>query len=243
MKFLRPLLVFSCLALLLLAAALWWNFPVKVDMASYAPADSLIYLETNSIPEVNNALQQSEVWKSVSSIVGSRDQSQSRLWLLASRAGIGPVEAVMMSRAQVALVVMGVDTTENADLLRVRPEVAVIVETHTAKWRMKGSAVAGIKRLAQFAYGSAVCSERSAEADYVECTESSGRRQLVGAIDGSVIVVGNSIKAVQSCLQVRMGQRPSLNSDPELQNSRRTMRAESSLAFGYVSKNNAPRPA
>jgi len=147
----------------------------------------------------------------------------------------------MMSRAQVALVVMGVDTTENADLLRVRPEVAVIVETHTAKWRMKGSAVAGIKRLAQFAYGSAVCSERSAEADYVECTESSGRRQLVGAIDGSVIVVGNSIKAVQSCLQVRMGQRPSLNSDPELQNSRRTMRAESSLAFGYVSKNSAPR--
>ena len=241
MKFLRPLLVFSCLALLLIAAALWWNLPVKADMASYAPADSLIYLETNSLPELSKAIQQSEVWKSVSPIVGNREQSQSRLWLLASRAGIGPVEAVITSRAQIALVVLGVDTTENADLLRVRPEVAVIVETHTAKWRMKSSAVAGIKRVAEFAYGSSVCTERSAEADYVECSESGGRRQLVGAIDGSVIVVGNSIKAVQSCLQVRMGQRPSLTSDPELQNSRRSLRAESSLAFGYVSKNSAPR--
>jgi len=241
MKFLRPLLVFSCLALLLITAALWWNLPVKVDMASYAPADSLIYLETNSIPEVNNALHQSDVWKSVSAIIGSREQSQSRFGPLAARAGVGPVEAVVASRAQVALVVLGVDTTENADLLRVKPEVAVIVETHTAKWRMKSSAVAGIKRLAEFAYGSSVCTERSAEADYVECSESTGRRQVVGAIDGSVIVVGNSVKAVQSCLQVRMGQRPSLNSDPELQNSRRNLRAESALAFGYVSKNNAPR--
>jgi len=241
MKFLRPLLVFSCLALLLIAAALWWNLPVKADMASYAPADSLIYLETNSLPELSKAIQQSEVWKSVSPIVGNREQSQSRLWLLASRAGIGPVEAVITSRAQIALVVLGVDTTENADLLRVRPEIAVIVETHTAKWRMKSSAVAGIKRLAEFAYGSSVCTERTAEADYVECSESGGRRQLVGAIDGSVIVVGNSLKAVQSCLQVRMGQRPSLTSDPELQNSRRSLRAESSLAFGYVSKNSAPR--
>src|SRR5215204_283486 len=241
MKFLRPFLVFGCLALLLIGAVLWWNLPVKVDMASYAPADSLIYLETNSIPDVTNAIQQSEVWKSVSPIVGNRERAQSRLWLLASRAGVGPAEAVITSRAQVALVVLGVDTTENADLLRVKPEVAVIVETHTAKWRIKSSAVAAIKRLAEFAYGSSVCTERSAEVDYVECAESGGRRQLVGAIDGSVILIGNSIKAVQSCLQVRMGQRPSLNSDPELQNSRRSLRAESSLAFGYVSKTNAPR--
>src|SRR5688572_28462326 len=106
---------------------------------------------------------------------------------------------------------------------------------------MKGPAVAGIKRLAEFAFGSSVCTERSAEADYVECVESSGRRQIVGAIDGSLVIIGNSAKAVQSCLQVRLGQRPSLSSDPELQSSRRSIHAESPLAFGYVSKNNAPR--
>jgi len=148
---------------------------------------------------------------------------------------------VVMSRAQLALVVVGVNANEKDDFLRVKPEVALIVETHTSKWRIKAAAVSGVKRLADFAYGSSICTERSAEADYVECTESGGRRQIVAAIDGTVLIVGNSRQAVESCLQVRWGQRPSLNTDPELTRSRKDLKAESSLAFGYVSQNNAAK--
>ena len=41
MKPLRLLAVLTCLCLLAITA-IWWNWPHKVDMASYAPADALV---------------------------------------------------------------------------------------------------------------------------------------------------------------------------------------------------------
>lgn len=241
MKLLRPLVVIACLLILLVATALWWSSPVEADMAEYAPADSLVYLEVNSISDITKAIQQTEVLKAVSRIVGMNPQPQNGWAFVAARAGLGPAEAVISSRSQMALAVVNVNTEEKDELLRVKPEVAFVVETHTSKWRMKGSAVAGIKQLAQFAYGDAICSERSAEADYIECIEPRGSRRIVGAIEGSVVIVGNSAKAVETCLEVRRGQRPSLHTDPELLRARASLKSESALAFGYVSQANAAK--
>ncbi len=199
MKLLRPFVILACLALLVAAAACWWNLPTKVDMSDYAPADSLVYLEMNSFPEITNGIQQTDAWKVVSPAIGLNSKPLGRWSLLTSKAGIGPVEAVLTARAQIALVVLGVDTAESEDQLRVKPEVALIVETHTSKWRMKSAVVDGVRRLADFAYGEASCTERSDGADYVECVESKGKRQIFAAIQGSVLVVGNSLKADESC--------------------------------------------
>ena len=78
----------------------------------------------------------------------------------AARAGIGPLPAVLFARAQVALVVVGLNTSEENDTLKVRPEVAIIAETHTSKWRTKPAAVEAVKQLANFAYGASMCAER-----------------------------------------------------------------------------------
>jgi len=48
MKFLRPLLVLLLLAVLLVGVWLWWSFPRRVDMADYAPANSIVYVEFNN---------------------------------------------------------------------------------------------------------------------------------------------------------------------------------------------------
>ena len=129
-------------------------------MSTYAPADSLVYLEMNSFPDITTAIQQTDAWKVVSPAIGIQSKPVGRWSLLTSRAGIGPVEAVLTARAQVALVVLGVDTAETENQLRVKPEVALIVETHTSKWRMKSAVVDGVRRLAGFAYGEATCTER-----------------------------------------------------------------------------------
>src|SRR5437867_5744980 len=205
MKLLRPLVILVCLSLLIAAAALWWNQPTRVDMADYAPADSLVYIELNSVPEITNAIQQGETWKTVSSTIGINTKPQSHWALLASRSGLAPVQAVISTRAQMALVVVGVNTAEQENSLRVKPEVALVVETHTPKWRMKTTAGASIKRLAEFAYGDSLCTERSADVDYVECAEPRGSRKIIGAIDGSLVIIGNSEIAVESCLDVRRG--------------------------------------
>jgi hypothetical protein len=241
MKILRPLIILTVLILLSAAVALWWNQPVRVDMAEYVPADSLVYIELNSLTDVTKAVQETDVWKATADITGLSTQSQSSFTLLAAKSGLGPVEAVISTRAQIALVIVGVNTAENEDSLRIKPEVALIVDTKTSKWRIKSTVTQNLMRLANFAYGSAECKERSADAEYVECVETKGSRKLVGAIDGTVVIVGNSDKAVEACLAVRRGQRPSLHTDPEFMNTRANLKGDSALAFGYVSQANSAK--
>lgn len=241
MKFLRPLLVLSLIAILLGAALLWWALPAAVDMAEYAPADSLVYVEFNNPAAVAQAIQSSDVWQAAAPITQSKKSSQNHLMLAAARAGIGPLEAVLFARAQIALVVIGMNTSEEADTLKVRPDVALIAETHTSKWRTKAAAFATVKKLADFAYGASMCSERGGDADYIECSVAGGERKIVGAVDGTLVVIGNSDKAVQSCLEARRGSRPNIRTDNELLKVRSNLTSDKTLGFGYISPANSAK--
>ena len=153
MKFLRPLLALGLLTILLFAVWLWWSLPARVDMADYAPADSIVYVEFNNLAAVANAIQNSEVWKAAAPITQSKPAAQNRFLNAAARAGIGPLPAVLFARAQIALVVVDLSTSEENETLKVRPEVAIIAETHTSRWRTKTTVVEAVKHLANFAYG------------------------------------------------------------------------------------------
>ncbi|HEV8187442.1 MAG TPA: hypothetical protein VGP83_06825 [Pyrinomonadaceae bacterium] len=241
MKFLRPLLALAVLLILIVAVCLWWSTPSRVDMANYAPADSLVYVEFNNLEDVATAIQHSEAWQSAATITQSKPAPQNRLMRTAARAGIGPLPAVLFSRAQVALVVVGLNTTEETDTLKVRPEVAIIAETHTAKWRTKPAAVEAVKQLANFAYGASMCAERNTDAEYIECSVAGGDRKIVGAVEGTLVVIGNSDNAVRACLDVRRGTRPSIHTDPELLKVRASLASEKSLGFGYISPLNSAK--
>src|ERR1041384_5079923 len=241
MKFLRRLLALALLLILIVAVCLWWNTPSRVDMANYAPADSLVYVEFNNLEDVANAIQHSEVWQSAATIIKTKPLTQNRFIRTAARAGIGPLPAVLFARSQVALVVVGLNTTEETDTLKVRPEVAIIAETHTSKWRTKPAAVEAVKQLANFAYGASMCAERNADAEYIECSVAGGERKNGGAVDGTLVVVGNSDNAVRTCLDVRRGTRPSIHTDPELLKVRASLASEKSLGFGYISPLNSAK--
>jgi hypothetical protein len=241
MKILRPLLILVLLVIIVGVIVIWWNQPVRVDMADYVPADSLVYIEVNSLSDVTQAIQETDAWKAAADVAGLSNKPQSRFALLAAKSGFGPVEGVISIRAQMALAIVGVDTSEREDSLRIKPEVAVVVETKTSQWRMKSSVKKNLMRLANFAYGSADCKERSADAEYVECVETKGPRKLVGAIDGTAVIIGNSDKAVQSCLEVRHGQRPGLHTNQEFLSTRAGMKGDAALAFGFVSQANSAK--
>src|SRR5215207_9673073 len=104
MRFLRPLLALVLLAVLAVAAWLWWSLPSAVDVAEYAPADSLVYVEFNDPVRVVQAIQNSDVWQAASP-TQSNTTSPNRVMRAAARAGIGPLEGVLFARTQVALVV------------------------------------------------------------------------------------------------------------------------------------------
>src|SRR5689334_312876 len=241
MKFLRPLLVLVVLLILIGATFWWWSTPRATDMADYAPADSIVYVEFNNLAAVAHAIQNSEAWQAAEPITQSKPATQNRFMTAAARAGIGPLPAVLFARAQIALVVVGLNTSEENDTLKVRPEVAIIAETHTSHWRTKPAAVEAVKHLANFAYGGSMCSERSADADYIDCSVAGGERKIVGAVDGTLVVVGNSDNAVRSCLEVRRGVRPSIHTDTEMLKVRSSLASDKTLGFGYISPANSAK--
>ena len=241
MKRLRLILGLVLLAVLLVAAWLWLATPARVDLADYAPADSLVYVEFNDLADVARAIQYTDVWKAAAPITQSTPRGDNRLLTAAARAGVAPIESVLFTRAQVALVVLGLNTSEQDDTLKVKPEVAVIAETLTTRWRTKPAAVEAVKRLANFAYGASFCTERSGDADYIECSTNGGERKLIGAVDGTLVILGNSDNAVRSCLEVRRGTRPSIRTDTEFLRSRSSVMTHESLGFGYISSVNSAK--
>ncbi|HJP91961.1 MAG TPA: hypothetical protein VJ875_08395 [Pyrinomonadaceae bacterium] len=241
MKSFRLLVALTLLIVLIGAAWLWWSSPARVDMADYAPADSLVYVEFNSLPSIAQAIQNSELWQATAPITHNKPAQQNRLMSAAARAGLGPLDAVLFARSQVALVMIGMNTSEQNDTLKVRPEFALIAETHTSKWRTKPAVISAVKNLANLTYGTSNCSERTGDADYVECTVAGAERKIVGAIYGTVVVIGNSDNAVRSCLDVRRGVRPSIRTDPDLMKVRSSVTSNNTLGFGYISPANSAK--
>ena len=195
MKSLRLALIILILLILAVVGFILWNRPSRVDMADYVPADSLVYLEVNSLTEVAKTIEQGQIWKAFAPIAGVSPNLVDNWWVKIARSGFGPVRSVVFTRAQFALAMVGLDSTEEGDTLRIRPQVVLIVETHTSNWRIRSASVDAVKQLANYAYGQSTCSERSLfDAHLVECSAAANDRKLVGAIDGTVVIIGNGAR-------------------------------------------------
>ena len=241
MKPIRIVLVLVLLGILLAAAGIWFNLPTKTDLAQYAPADSLVYVEFNSLADVARTIQHADAWKAAAPITGAGPSAENRLFTTAARAGIGPIESVLFARTQVALVVVDLNTSEQGDTLKVRPEMALIAETHTSRWRTRPVMVENIKRLAEFAYGASSCSEPNDDGDHIECSVPGSDRKLVGAISGTKVILANSDNALRSCWEVLGGSRPSIATDAEFKKMRASVATNQSLGFGYISSANSAK--
>jgi hypothetical protein len=239
MKRLRLVFVLLLLVVLLAAGFVWFNLPGKADLADYAPADSLVYVEFNNLAEVAHAIQATDVWKAAAPITRSKPPSENRVLTAAARAGIGPIESVLFARIQVALVVVGLNTIEQDQTLRLRPEIALIAETHTSRWRTKPVMIDVVRRLTNYTFGASQCVGPSGDNDRFECSLPGGDRKLVGVIQGTAIILANSDSALASCLAVRNGTRPSLRTDAEFVQSRASVATQQSLGFAYISSANS----
>ena len=241
MKLLRIVLVLVLLAIVIAAAGIWFSLPGKADLADYAPADAIVYVEFNSLADVARTIQHADAWKAAGPITGSGPGSENRMFTTAARAGLGPVESVLFARTQVALVVVGLNTSEEQDTLKVRPEIALIAETHTSGWRTKPVMLESVKRLAEFAYGASSCVGPDGDYDRFECSIPGSERKLVGAINGTTVILANSDNALKSCLDVRSGTRPSIATDAEFKKMRASVATAQSLGFGYISSANSAK--
>jgi hypothetical protein len=243
MKRSRRILLFAVLLFAIIAAWLWWVRPKKVDMAIYAPADSLLYLEANHPSEVVDAITGTQAWKALES-AGGRPRSTQTPWLRAFVAwtGLGPIQSVILARAQIAVVLTDLRAAEAGSTLNIKPEGAILIETHTGERRIKPAFEEALKTLAEMTYGRPTARRVVLDGvEYIEWIAPDNSRQIVGAVVGSLLIIGTNEHVVQNCLEVTQGRRPNLKDDPELRTMRLQLGRNGSLTFGYVPAVNSAR--
>ncbi|MGH9927784.1 MAG: hypothetical protein ACREA9_01010 [Pyrinomonadaceae bacterium] len=240
----RWIFLFAFLLLAGIGAWLWWVRPKEADMAAYAPADSLLFLESNRPIAVVDAIAGTQAWKTLESIIEPRPRAPKSHWLqgFIGWTGIGPINSVILARAQVAVVVVDLRTAEEADTLNIKSEGALVIETHTSERRIKSPVEEALKTLAEKTYGRPTPRRVTVDGvEYIEWIAPEGSRQIVGAVVGSLVVIGTSEHVVQDCLAAAQGRRPSLKDDPELRAMRLQLEGGRALTFGYVPPGNSAR--
>lgn len=244
LKVILVLLPIFCISILWL----WWNQTERVDMAGSVPADTLIYLEANSLPEIARSIVSTKTWMDIAPAAGLDSDVWHPGWLtrLAEWTGVGPAESVIFSRAQVAVCVLGFGAAEAPETtLKITPRGAIVIETHTSNGRVRAVAEKAVGDYARRSIGSGEARrEEKGETLFLTwVARDDTSKQIVAAVTGSLLVVGNDASAVEACLAVRRGERPSLARDPQLDGIRARLRSGGALAFGYAPAGSAAKIA
>ncbi|HYN24171.1 MAG TPA: hypothetical protein VES69_03910 [Pyrinomonadaceae bacterium] len=244
MKLMRWVPAIAFTVILVVAAWVWWNRPQSNDMANYAPADALVYLECNSLLDVVDAIASTDAWKELSPLLGTSGNQPPNRWLtrVISWTGIGPTRTVILARAQLATVMLDLGAKEQGETLTIKPEAAILIETHTAERRIRPTVEEALRLFAEKSYRQPTLKKTDVVgSEFLVWSAPTSARQIVATIDGTLVIIGNSERAVKTCLEVRRGHRPSLKSHPEMQRMRRHLAAADTLAFGFISSSNAAR--
>ena len=244
----RRALVGIILVAVLVFAWLWFTRPRRVDMAAYAPADAIVYAEANSLPEVFDAFTSTEAWRELAPAAGADSARRWKGWLpgFVSFTGLGPSDVVVLSRAQVAVSVLGFRAAEESEAtLKLSPRVALVAETHTSEWRVRAAVEKLVGDFARRSMGAPPVERKEVDGVpfYLWAEAPGARPKVVAAVEGSVAVVGNDEAAVRACLDVRRGARPSLAGDEGLKEMRERLGAGGALAFGYAPRGSVAKAA
>lgn len=230
------------LSVLLAFAAWWvyWNRTPKADMSGYVPADALAFIEASDLVALANGITGTEAWRNLSQPLGAPADLIPHRWAIgfARWTGIGSTEAVLLARSQSAIVFApGAQTTESGTTLIVKPLAALIIETHTSPRRMRPAIEKQVEDFARRSFGETTLTRKQVNnIDITEWQSSDNSRRLVVAVVDTVAIVGNAESVVLGCVEVRLGRRPSLATNPQLQTIKRQLGSAPAPMFAFVPK-------
>jgi hypothetical protein len=218
---------------------LFWNRMARTDMATYAPADSLAFVEANDLAEVARGIENTQAWKALAGPIGARTSLLPSRWLirLARWTGFGSADAVLLARSQVAIVFTGAEASQAGSALTIKPLATLVIETHTSQGRMRPALEQHIDDLARRVYVQPVLSRKQLQGvDVSEWSSPDGSRHIIAAFADTVAIIGNDEPSVLHCLEARRGNRPALAGAKPLEDLRQKVDAAHADVFGFVSK-------
>jgi len=239
----RNIIIVSAILLVILTVGgfLFLRRPPRVEMERYVPASALGFLEIDSVSDLADGLTSTTAWRELAPVLGLSSQIKQVGFLadLMGRTGLGPDEAVLLGRAQCAVVLTGIESqtgeTEDGPYIHLRPAFALVIESHLSSQAAMRLVRERSPIIAQRIYGESIEAERidydGAEL-FVFPGPGSGH-QLIASSAGSVMLIANQVDAMKACLDALAGRSGTLAEDAML----RQMRPEvdhNAAVFGFV---------
>jgi hypothetical protein len=243
------LLLFPLIILLIATAYHYLNRPpTPVDMSSYVPLSAMAFIEIDSLPKLFSQVVDSRVWQELAPSLGISNKFEqiANLSQFVTITGLGPEEAVLLSRAQYAIVINGLEGTTNestqAQQLEIVPQLACVIETHAPTAQVEKYFTQRLSALAARIYGAEVeTKEKYYQGVAIKLFQGkNSSRQLVGAQQGSVIIIGNQLESVEACLDVKLHRRESLSNDAYLHQAQEKLGKEATI-FAFITSKTSSR--
>lgn len=193
------------------------NFAPK-DLRLFAPADTLIWLESNNLAETLNAVTENEIFQQITT---------------------EKPDFSVLENVQIAVAVTGFETsekqiTDNQSILNFKPKFAVIAETHAWSWQTNSLVEKNLDGFIRKKYGADAKLDKTAKDNgTLYKWTSADNRQSFAFVEGSLIFFGNNIDSIEKCLAAKSGTAENLTKNDLLSSKRET--AKNALAFGYIS--------
>jgi hypothetical protein len=238
-KFRRIAVLLVIVIVAFAGAWLYWNRITPADLAAWAPADSLAYVEVNDLSALTEGVQQTVAWKSFAPLLGAPSRLAPSRYLvrLARWTGIGSADALLFARSQVAVVFGGAEGTQSGSTLVIKPLLTLIIETHTSQRRMRAAVERHLEQLAKSDFGNpTVVRKQVSGIELNEWQSEDGTRKIVCAFIDTTVIVANDEAAVVRAVEAGTGKQASLKNQPELAVSRVESGAPTTALFGFVTQ-------
>ncbi len=192
--------------------------PKPTDLKTYAPAETLVYLETNNVAETIQALTQSKSFQELSKTSPNLSA---------------------LKNIQAAVVVTGFETdekklTDESSILRFKPRFALIAETHTWESTAISLVENQIGNFVKEQYGDDVKFDKGEKngLKFFNWTSKSGEK-IFSTVSGSIIFVANDENVIEKCLAAKKGEIEQITKNQQFADA--YSQNANNLAFGYIS--------
>ncbi len=187
------------------------------DLRKLVPAETLVYLETQSLGKTFASLTDGKAFQE----------------LAKSKPDFSALENIQIAVAVTDFETSEKQITDEQSILNFKPHFVAVADTHTWEWQTRGFVEEKLSTFVKENYGETVdvqISDKNGGKFYT--WTATDKRQIFAFVKASQIFFGNDETAIEKCLAVKRGEAENLLKN---EGFARFDKAENALAFGYIS--------
>lgn len=188
------------------------------DLRKFAPAETLVYIETNNLQKTLNSMTESETF---------------------TRLATGKKDFSALDGVQLAVAVTGFETsekqvTDSQAILNFKPKFVAVADTHAWEFQTISLVENQINNFVGENYGGATSLEKTNKngGKYFVWTANDNRK-IFAFVEKSLIFFGNDEVSIEKSIAAKRGEAENFSSNSELATV--YDQAKNKLAFGFVS--------